>query len=45
MSTFANITRRDFVRKTVAAASVATFLPAQVLGREGKLAPSELGQL
>ncbi len=42
MSTFASTTRRDFVLGTVAAAtSVATYVPAHVLGREGKVAPSE----
>src|SRR5215813_4187684 len=41
MSTSANTTRRDFLLGSVAAASVATFVPAQVLGREGQAAPSE----
>src|SRR5580693_5517979 len=42
MSMFAKTTRRDFVLESVAAAaSVATFIPAHVLGREGKTAPSE----
>jgi len=41
MSTFTETTRRDFVLGSVAAASVATFIPAHVLGREGKPAPSE----
>ena len=42
MSASAKTTRRDFILESVAtAASVATFIPAHVLGREGKLAPSE----
>src|SRR5262249_10433372 len=41
MSTSANTTRRDFILGSVAAASVATFVPARVLGRAGKVAPSE----
>ncbi len=39
-----NATRRDFLMCTAtatAAASLATFVPASVLGREGKVAPSE----
>jgi predicted dehydrogenase len=41
MSTTADTTRRDFILRNVAAASVAAFIPAHVLGREGKFAPSE----
>jgi predicted dehydrogenase len=41
MSTFAKSTRREFVLKSVAAASAATFVPAHVLGLGGKVAPSE----
>lgn len=42
MNTFPNTTRRDFLLSSVAAAaSAATFVPAHVLGREGKVAPSE----
>lgn len=41
MSTLAKTTRRDFIVGTVAAASVATIIPAHVLGRAGTVAPSE----
>ena len=41
MNTFAETTRRDFILGSVAAASVASFIPAHVLGRGGKLPPSE----
>src|SRR5262245_41029708 len=42
MSHVAGSTRRDFVLESVAAAaSLATFIPAHVLGREGKVPPSE----
>jgi predicted dehydrogenase len=41
MSKFATTTRREFLLRSVAAASAATFVPAHVLGREGKVAPSE----
>jgi predicted dehydrogenase len=41
MSTFAKTTRRDFIVGSIAAASVASVIPAYVLGREGKFAPSE----
>src|SRR5262245_43456671 len=40
MGTFASTTRRDCLLGS-AAASAATFVPAHVLGREGKPAPSE----
>ncbi len=44
MDTPSNTTRREFLRRTAratAAASLATVLPAHVLGREGSFAPSE----
>ncbi len=44
MSLPANTTRREFLRgtaATTAAASLATVLPARVLGLEGRVAPSE----
>src|SRR5271166_1725547 len=41
MSTFAKPSRREFVFRSVAAASAATFVPAHVLGLEGKAAASE----
>jgi predicted dehydrogenase len=36
-----NTTRRDFIRGCVSAASVATIATSQVIGREGKIAPSD----
>jgi hypothetical protein len=44
MSRPANETRREFLQRTAmatAAASLATVLPAHVLGREGNVPPSE----
>jgi predicted dehydrogenase len=41
MSKSAKTTRREFIRRSVAAASLATFVPAHVLGRAGAVAPSE----
>ena len=42
MSQFTNTTRRDFILGGVAAtASLATFVPAQLLGREGATAPND----
>src|SRR5579864_4648548 len=42
MNPSAKTSRRDFVLGSVAAAaSVATFVPSHVLGREGNVAPSE----
>src|SRR5437016_6344242 len=40
MSTSANTTRRDFILGSIAA-SAAMYVPAHVLGREGKVAPNE----
>jgi predicted dehydrogenase len=41
MNKFATTTRREFVLRSVAAASATTLGPAHVQGREGKVPPSE----
>src|SRR5438445_6471632 len=41
MSSRIHLTRRELLRSTAAAASLASFVPARVFGREENVAPSE----